>query len=248
MEELRTKLDEAENELEENPKLKKAREEIDTLLQEAEERQNKLDAIEKEFDQYKKDYKVSVRQKIIGRKIAQLETTKRIYKDIVIKDVTPVGLRVTYSEGGGRIRFDELSEKLQMQLGYDEEEAAAHLADEAERRAAVASKMAEAREDRISNQKETAKLMAKSDVATARRDIAKLKAWVNSAHIRIRQLEGEAYSYDKKHRLARLRGRSSSWSVRADGKRKEASAMLNKIANAEQRIAELQSEVDSAGR
>ena len=242
VEELKGELEEAKQESptpgEDTGELKK---QFDELLQDNETKDAELEKLKKDFRDYKSKYRLTVREKILGKKVARLTTTKNeTYEDVVVREITPVGLRISHKDGTGRIRFEHLDKKLQDQLGYDEEEAAEILQIEIERKLALAQRAAAARKAL----QPTAEERAKSSRESRARDLARLEAWLAAARINLSSITQQMWEYESKERYARYRGRVSYWGPRAAEKRRQKTQLETNIISAKREIALLRSELD----
>lgn len=93
------------------------------LQKELREIRNERDSLEAEFDAYREEYKVSVRQKANGIELGTLALTSgATYAGVVVSKWTPSALRVTHSGGNATIAFEELPGPVQTMFLYDPEE------------------------------------------------------------------------------------------------------------------------------
>ncbi|MEO7100973.1 MAG: hypothetical protein ABI162_16570 [Luteolibacter sp.] len=87
--------------------------------------------INKNFEEYKDQYRAFVRSKAKGETMPVLETkTGIIYKNVNIREVTPVGIQIRHDEGQKRIPFEELPDSMVDYYQFDPNQKAAALADE----------------------------------------------------------------------------------------------------------------------
>ena len=85
------------------------------------------------LDDYRSEFLRWVRLTARGERQPELRTRKgKIYRDIVIRRVTNVGLEIFHSTGTARLRHGDLSEEFQERFQWDEEEARSSLAAEEE--------------------------------------------------------------------------------------------------------------------
>ncbi len=218
---------------------------LDEQLKEFEAQQKELDQLKKEFSEYKSKYRLTVREKLIGKEVPKLATTKEVFEDVVVKDITAVGLRIMHSGGSGRIRFEDLAKELQDQLGYDKEEADAIIAQELA--AKEAAKLAAA-EARAAAAPEVEAKRQQMSVSAIENEIKRLDGWVRRATIQHQAIKREASSYAAKARYARSRGRVSYWGPKADEKKRVADALYAQIRAGRSKITELKSKVRAANR
>ena len=87
----------------------------------------------KKFEDYKNDYRAFIRAKAKGRNVGRLETRKgEVFENVVIREVTPIGLQIRYDGGLGRIPYEELPEAMQEEFQFDPAQKAEAVAKEAE--------------------------------------------------------------------------------------------------------------------
>ncbi len=93
---------------------------------------NAIAAIEQEFESYKNQYRVVVRSNAKGRTMAELKTRKgEVYANVVIREVTAIGIQIRHEGGLRRIHFEELPDEMQQQFQFDPDQKAAAVASEA---------------------------------------------------------------------------------------------------------------------
>ena len=215
---------------------------IDDQLQEIEAKQKELDQLKDEFRDYKSKYRLTVREKIIGTKVAVLKTAKGEFKDVEVKEFSAVGLRISHSLGFGRVRFEDLDKELQDKLGYDKEEADAIIAQElADKAAAEAAVAALKKEQQPTPEKQ--KAMSKTALE---RKVAQLDSWLARANIQYRAIKREAMGYEAKARYAKSRGRVSYWGPKAEEKNRAADAIQAQIRTASRELKDLRRKLRSA--
>ncbi len=202
-------------------------EKIDQLSQALEEKDKELEALKTEFREYKGKYRASVREKIVGKEVARLETLNGVLEEVIVNEVTSVGLRVSHRDGVGRVRFDELSEELQDQLGYDEEEAAEQLAAEVADKKAADQSLAENAKRYQEALAANNRAMVEQQNQATRRQIEKLRSAISSANARASQLEREArnYQYSDYYSERARGGMSASRAAIAKSKQREAETL-----------------------
>ncbi|MEY5013456.1 MAG: hypothetical protein RLY69_1171 [Verrucomicrobiota bacterium] len=72
-----------------------------------------------------------VRHQAVGQQIAKLETLKGdVYENVIIRDVSPVGISIRHDAGSRRVPFEQLPLEMQKQFMFDPEEKAKALAQE----------------------------------------------------------------------------------------------------------------------
>ncbi len=91
-----------------------------------------ITAIEKEFTDYKNQYRAFVRAKAKGRTVGHLETHKgEVFENVTIREVTPIGLQIRSDAGLVRIPYEELPDALQEEFQFDPAQKAEAIAKEA---------------------------------------------------------------------------------------------------------------------
>lgn len=84
-----------------------------------------LSSLSQTFADYKDQYRTHVRSRAKGKTLAQLETRSgAVYKNVNIREVTPVGIQIRHDEGQKRIPFEELPEALIDYYQFDPEQKA----------------------------------------------------------------------------------------------------------------------------
>jgi len=83
------------------------------------------------FENYKEQYRAYVRGKAKGETMAQLETKSgAVYKNVFIREVTPIGMQVRHDAGQKRILFEDLPDAMVDYYQFDPSQKATALADE----------------------------------------------------------------------------------------------------------------------
>ena len=63
------------------------------------------------------------RSQAIGQQIARLETVKGdVYENVVIRDVTAIGIEIRHDAGSRRVPFEQLPQEMQQQFHFDPKE------------------------------------------------------------------------------------------------------------------------------
>jgi chromosome segregation ATPase len=217
---------------------------LDEQLQELETKQKELDQLRQEFKNYKANYRLTVRDKIIDKDpIPRLATADgEVFTNVVVKEFNAVGLRIMHDGGTGRLKFEDLDKKLQDSLGYDKEEADAILATELAAKAEAQAKAVAAAEANAPTTKEK-KAMSKSALE---RKIAQLDSWVTRANNQQRAIKRQAMDYEAKARYAKSRGRVSYWGPQAAEKNAIANALMNQIRTAQRELKDLRRQLRAA--
>jgi septal ring factor EnvC (AmiA/AmiB activator) len=101
---------------------------LKTMEAELEAAKKESEATRSEFDAYKKQYRVSIRERAKGREypqIAKLDGT--VFKGITLSKLDPVEVRFLHSEGIGSLALSELTPEFATEFGFDEGEALAFI-------------------------------------------------------------------------------------------------------------------------
>lgn len=191
--------------------------------------------INEAFESYKEDYRVFVRGKSKGDTMDQLVTVSGVvYKNVSIREVTPIGIQIRHDEGQKRIPFEELSDEIKDHFQFDPSQKDKALADEAKGRedheaaVAVADKQAE------KNMKEQQALDAAEAKVRAKRRIAEKEAQVSSLQEEIRNLNRDKDRAAQDAQAARAAGRMHI---------NKSSSIDGNIRSKENRIAALRAEI-----
>jgi hypothetical protein len=79
-----------------------------------------LDEKNDEFEKYKNDYRGFVRTKAKGQTMERLETRNgKVFENVTIRDVNPVGMQIMHEGGFNRILFEDLPASLQDYYQFD---------------------------------------------------------------------------------------------------------------------------------
>ncbi len=79
-----------------------------------------ITAIEKEFEDYKNQYRTFIRAKAKGRIVGHLVTRKgEVFENVVIKEVTSIGLQIRHDGGLGRIPYEVLPDAMLEEFQFD---------------------------------------------------------------------------------------------------------------------------------
>lgn len=111
---------------------------------------SQLEELGRNFEEYKDKYRAFVRGKAKGESIALLETRSGgVYKNAVIREVTPVGIQIRHDDGQKRLPFEDLPDAMVDYYQFDPRQKSDALAAEAvirnehEAQAAVANTLAD---------------------------------------------------------------------------------------------------------
>jgi len=101
---------------------------IATLKQAIDAAKTDLVARKQALETYKDEYRAFVRGKAKGETLAQLETKSgEVYKNVFIREVTPIGIQIRHDEGQKRIPFEVLPDAMVDYYQFDADQKAAAL-------------------------------------------------------------------------------------------------------------------------
>jgi hypothetical protein len=107
------------------------RDSIVNLKKAVENSNSKLALLKKDFESYKDEYRAFVRGKAKGEERAKLETKDgTVYEDVMIRDVSAIGIQIRHRGGQKRIPFEELPDEMQDYFQYDPNQKAEAIASE----------------------------------------------------------------------------------------------------------------------
>jgi chromosome segregation ATPase len=98
----------------------KVREEKEKLQLQVDEAKKALEGIQKEFEDYKKQYKLSIRKRAPGMELGQIEVDGRQFEGVKIRELTESSLTFMHLSGTMSVPLAQLKPELQRQLGYEE--------------------------------------------------------------------------------------------------------------------------------
>ena len=160
------------------------------------------------FADYKDQYRAHVRGQAKGESLPRLETRAGVvYKNVSIREVTPVGIQIRHEDGQKRIPFEELPEAMIDYYQFDpDQKAAALVAERATRQeheaAADVANTAFDQATAMQREKEREERSEKLRVA-----IAEKQALVSSLNAEITGLEGDIERANAEAAAARMAGR-----------------------------------------
>jgi len=146
--------------------------------------------VDEAFEAYKEEYRAHVRAKAVGEEMDELTTvTGEVYKRVVIREVTPIGIQIRHEYGQKRLSFDELSDELKERFQYDPKKKDEALAQEHEmhqKHDAAVAVANQSFEKQQAEQKERQAVERKKEIV---RTIAVLKARKKQLAEEIKSLE-----------------------------------------------------------
>ncbi len=92
--------------------------------------QQQLDEKAAEFEKYQDEYREFARLGAKGEQLAKLQIRGKTYDDVVIKEVTAVGMQIAHQGGFARIPYEDLPAELQDRFQFDPKQKAAAIAKE----------------------------------------------------------------------------------------------------------------------
>lgn len=98
----------------------KVREERDKLQQQIDEARKALEGIQKEFQDYKQQYKLSIRKRAPGMELGQIEIEGKRFEGVRIRELTESSLTFMHLAGTMSVPLAQLKPDLQRKLGYEE--------------------------------------------------------------------------------------------------------------------------------
>lgn len=184
---------------------------------------------------YKNEYRAYARSKAKGETIAKLETlTGVVYNDVIIREITPIGIQIRHADGQKRIPFEELPEAMKDHFQFDPTQKDQAIAEESATRdvheAAVAAANSLA-DEKMDLQREKDAAAAKERV---RQEIAVKEGLVASLKDEVKSLEAEQQRAMADAAAARAAGRMH---INKSG------SIGGNIRSKQNRIATLQAEV-----
>jgi len=212
---------------------------MDSLKMDITSTNDAITAIEKDFEDYKNQYRTFIRAKAKGRIVGHFETRKgEVFENVVIKEVTPIGMQIRHDGGIGRIPYENLPDSMQEEFQFDPNQKVAAVAKETavwnEHATAVSAS------DIVVGQKATEQKIA--DVQAERekklRNIEVLQFRIDSINSEIvnlrRDLEIEANQANRARSAGHIRLGSSS------GIHAEIQAKQNQISELQAEVSHLQ--------
>ena len=156
----------------------------------------------KEIEDYKDQYRELVRSKAKGQKLGRLEACDgTVYESVSIREVSAIGMHITYEGGLKCVPFEELPAEMQEQFQFDPNQKKAALAKENEDRAAHYSSVDTSLADAKIAADQQRKLNAQKERETALQAITAKQARVTSMELEIRQLQN-AISLEANKRIS----------------------------------------------
>jgi hypothetical protein len=173
--------------------------ELNTLQDRAAAADETLNASIAEFESYKDKYRAFVRNKAKGEKLETLATTSgKTYRNVEIRQVTPVGMQIRHDDGQLRIPYEELPADMQDYYQFDPKQKTEAIAQEIETRkkheAAVATAQASTAEAKEQQRAEEAE-QSQRDAAAA---INRIDARLASLRSEVNQLQGNLAAESRK--------------------------------------------------
>ena len=127
LERIQKEKEEQERKAKELEAAEKQRLEQERLEREQEEARRKAEADSEQLRMRREE----ARSQAIGQQIARLETVKGdVYENVVIRDVTAIGIEIRHDAGSRRVPFEQLPQEMQQQFLFDPKEKQKALAHE----------------------------------------------------------------------------------------------------------------------
>jgi hypothetical protein len=164
---------------------------------------SKLVSLKKDFESYKDEYRAFVRGKAKGEERAKLETKDgTVYEDVMIRDVSAIGVQIRHRGGQKRIPFEELPNAMQDYFQYDPNQKAEAMASENAARAGHEAAVAVTDEHQKQLMAAARVREAEANKVKAAQAITLKTAQFEDLEDRIEQME-EAIELEGKKRLSR---------------------------------------------
>ena len=210
------------------------------LLEVRDEVRDAIITTEREFADYRSEYRQEERIRAVGESLGTLTLRDgRDYRDASITKVTDVGLEIRHEHGFARIHAPDLGEKWQDRFQWDDEERRTRLNEEALARARMAaSKVASV----TSKPKKvaTGKVMRRSVPVAKPEDsdkVVKLRLLYSAWRSKVSRLESETNeAISNSMRQTSVPGRLETWGDRARRLRGELSKARIELASARGRL------------
>jgi len=194
------------------------------------------------------------RSQAVGQQIARLETLKGdVYENVVIRDVTPIGIEIRHDAGSRRVPFEQLPPEMQRQFHFDPKEKEQALRSEHAAQSAHMAQVTTASTENPKvqgsgqsgqpNQNEEYRLKASKAVAAK-------SARIQLLEDEIRSLENDLYNEENK-KYSRRYYSNGRWSYGAGGVsrapivREKINEKRGELSILKQQVATLQVELDS---
>ena len=194
--------------------------------------------------------KDEARRRAVGQTLERLETLKGdVYENVIIREVSPVGIAIRHDAGSRRIPFEELPVEMQQQFFFDAKEKAKALASERAVHDAHSAQIEAAKVEKSEAQKTGVAEEYRLKVAKA---IATKSARIQVLEDEIRSLESDvAREESKKYNNGGYYRHDGRWIPNAIGIsrapefRKKLDAKRQEFSVLKQQVATLQVELDS---
>lgn len=201
-----------------------------------------LAATAKAFETYKDEYRAFARGKAKGELMDELVTLSGVvYKNVNIREVTPIGIQIRHADGQKRIPFEELSKEIQDRFQFDpnqkEQAIAAETTTRADHEAAVGVANEKA-EQEMALQRERDAQLGKEKL---KREIALKKSQISVINDEIRGIERQSDQAAAAAAAARSAGRmhinkSGSYASQIRTKKNQISALKAEIQEMSSRL------------
>lgn len=179
--------------------------------------QEALTAEEKVFEDYKNDYRRYIRRKVRGTRMDKLETTDgKVYQDVEIKSVSPIGVQIRHAGGLVGVDYEVLPTDMQDLLQFDEAQKKDALMEIERAHATLSDAANQARQNKEAEQELKRKEQKQQQIAEAIRNS-------RIGRSKLIQLDGEIQRLEKTLRveLARRKGLSRVGIIKKEIKEKE---------------------------
>jgi len=94
-----------------------------------EQKKDELNRVRAEFEHYQDTYRMEARAAAPGTNLGDVAYQDLVFRDVIIRQVTPAGIDVTHSRGVAHLKFDQLPRFLRNRYAYDSDAGQAYLSD-----------------------------------------------------------------------------------------------------------------------
>lgn len=215
-------------------KIQEKEKEISEQKSQIDELQSELEKLRDEFEKYKEDYKVSVREKAPGTAIAKLTLPDgRVFSELKISKVTPIGISFIHSAGNAKLSFEELPVTMQKKYVYDIAEAAAYTNGQD----ASGTGQEGEKDEVVAISRENRGSLSRAEIEQERRILNARRESITS---QMKKLEGQYRQEAMKNLQFRTRGQGTGSSL-AGALKERLSHLAEYLKKVETRLADLES-------
>lgn len=186
---------------------------------------SELDALRKEFEEYRQQYRIGHREAAKGTRLDSLTTLDgREFVSVTIRQVNPAGMEIFHDAGAAFVAFERLPDPLREEFGYDPEEAASFIhqekAEEVEYARHLAAIEAEA-EKRKAEREAHLKEVGNVPVELVDEQRGRIGSQLESVASEIAVVKKEIERLEYLDWRAEIYGRSAGWKEKIENKQEE---------------------------